>query len=167
MIIVVMGVCGCGKTTVGKNLANLLGAEFIEGDDFHPVLNTVKMTSGIALTDDDRWPWLDGITARAADLLNTSNEIVICCSALKRSYRDRLRGLDTQMKFVHLTGNRSLLQKRLAERQYHFMPPGLLDSQLAALEPPGEDEGPLIFDIADEPDELAKAIIHELFAERT
>jgi len=163
MIIVLMGVCGCGKSTIGKKLARLLDSAFIEGDDLHPVSNTEKMTAGIALTDDDRWPWLETIGQRAASLAATTDNVVISCSALKRSYRDRLRSSHNEMRFVYLAGSKPLLQTRMLERRQHFMPPGLLDSQLAILEPPGLDENPFTLDVADDPDKLASTIAEELF----
>lgn len=131
--VVVMGVSGCGKSTVGERLATYLGASFIEGDSLHSVQNVEKMRSGIPLTDADRWPWLEEIGARLASPAAT----VVSCSALKRAYRERLREVAWQpITFVFLQGTRALLATRLAERKGHYMPLSLLDSQLAILELP-------------------------------
>jgi len=134
--VVVMGVCGCGKSTVGERLASYLGARFIEGDSLHSVENVEKMRSGIPLTDADRWPWLDAVGRRLAD----EGAVVVSCSALKRAYRERLRVLAGRpITFVFLQGTRATLAARLSERSGHFMPSALLDSQFATLElPSGE-----------------------------
>lgn len=139
--IVVMGVSGCGKTTVAATVAQHLGAGFLEADKLHPAENIAKMSSGIPLTDIDRAPWLDEVGARIADGVREHGRIIAACSALRRSYRERLKqasGLD--LLFVLLEGSRETLQQRVEGRSSHFMPPALLDSQLATLEPPGEDE---------------------------
>ena len=156
MIVVVMGVCGCGKTTIGRKLAERLDAAFIEGDELHPVSNTDKMAAGIALDDADREPWLDAIAAKAAELLTCAPCIVVSCSALKRSYRDRLRMVDDDLKLVHLSGSKSLLQSRMNERRGHFMPAGLLDSQLATLQVPEADETAINLDVAEQPDAIVE-----------
>jgi gluconokinase len=160
MIIVVMGVCGCGKTTIGQKLAERLDAAFVEGDELHPASNKDKMAAGIPLDDDDREPWLDAIAAKAAELLSRAPCLVVSCSALKRSYRDRLRTAGQDLKLVYLTGSKSLLQARMNERRGHFMPPGLLDSQLATLQVPEADETAIRLDIAEPPD----AIVERAFA---
>lgn len=135
--VVVMGVSGCGKTTVGIALAERLGARFIEGDRLHPEANVAKMRAGIPLDDADRWPWLDAV----ASALANGGPIVVSCSALKRDYRDRLRTRSgVPLHFVHLAGDRASLAQRMAERPGHYMPVSLLDSQLATLEPPGAEE---------------------------
>ncbi len=139
--IVVMGVSGCGKSSVGIALAESLGARFIDGDDLHPEANKAKMGAGIPLDDSDRWPWLDLVGEALAP--NT----VIACSALKRVYRDRIRAAAPGTFFVHLDGSREILEKRLGDRTGHFMPATLLDSQLATLEPLGSDEAGLVIDI--------------------
>lgn len=156
MIVVVMGVCGCGKTTIGRKLAERLDAAFIEGDELHPVSNTDKMAAGIPLDDQDREPWLDAIAAQAAGLLSGAPCVVVSCSALKRSYRDRLRTADLNLKLVHLTGSKSLLQARMNERRGHFMPAGLLDSQLATLQVPKADETAIRLDISEQPDSIVE-----------
>lgn len=139
--LVIMGVAGCGKSSVGEGLAARLGLPYHDGDDLHPAANIEKMRAGIALTDADRWPWLD----RVAQDLATSAPLIIGCSALKRAYRDRIRaGAGGQVTFVHLTGTRDLIAARMAQRSGHHMPLTLLDSQFAALEPPGPDEALLV-----------------------
>ena len=131
--VIVMGVSGCGKTTVGMALAERLGARFIEGDRLHPETNVAKMAAGIPLVDADRWPWLDAVAAALA----SDAPVIASCSALKGAYRDRLRGgLNTPLHFLHLAGDRAILAQRMAERPGHYMPVSLLDSQLATLEPP-------------------------------
>ncbi|MBN2629988.1 MAG: gluconokinase [Rhodobacteraceae bacterium] len=135
--LVIMGVSGCGKSSVGLALSYRLGMAWCDGDDLHPTENVEKMRAGQPLTDADRWPWLDRVAAE----LRVRAPLIIGCSALKRGYRDRLRaGAGGPLQFVHLTGDRALIAARLAQRQDHFMPFALLDSQLAALEPPGPDE---------------------------
>lgn len=156
MIVVVMGVCGCGKTTIGRKLAVRLEAAFVEGDELHPASNKEKMSAGIPLDDADREPWLDAIAAKAAGLLTVAPCVVVSCSALKRSYRDRLRTADSDVKLVHLTGTRSLLQSRMNERRGHFMPAGLLDSQLTTLQVPEADEAAINLDIAGHPDAIVE-----------
>ena len=131
-----MGVSGSGKTTVGERLAAALGARFVDADDLHPAANVAKMTDGVPLTDDDRWPWLDAVAAELA-----GGRVVVACSALKRAYRDRLRAAAPDLTLVYLQVERDVLADRMEHRPGHFMPPALLDSQLATLEPPGADEG--------------------------
>ncbi|WP_454043387.1 gluconokinase [Cellulosimicrobium sp. Marseille-Q8652] len=148
--VVVMGVAGCGKSTVGSLLAARLGLRFVDADDLHPPANVTKMTAGTPLTDDDRLPWLD----RVADVMRAGADagtpVVVACSALRRPYRDALRrGGD--LAFVHLHGDRDLLAGRIAARADHFMPSTLLDSQLAALEPVADDETGLVVDVAQAP----------------
>ncbi len=159
MIVVVMGVCGCGKTTIGRMLAERLDAGFIEGDELHPVANKDKMAAGIALDDADREPWLDAIAAKTTQLLSQMPCVVVSCSALKRSYRDRLRAGGQNLQLVHLTGHKSVLQARMIERRGHFMPAGLLDSQLATLQVPGADETAITLDIAEQPDSIVEAAL--------
>jgi gluconokinase len=156
MIVVVMGVCGSGKTTVGRDLARAIGAAFIEGDDLHPPSNRAKMSSGHPLTDADRWPWLDAIAAEAGQLAAARRDVVVSCSALRRAYRDRLRAAGPGVRFIHLTGSHELLADRMAGRTGHFMPPGLLASQLATLENPDPDERAAVLDIATDPAALVQ-----------
>ncbi len=154
-ILVVMGVAGCGKTTVGEAIAAELGWRFQEGDALHPPANVAKMAGGTPLTDDDRWPWLATIADVMATWRATGQSGVVTCSALKRAYRDALRRGHTDVRILHLAGTRDLIAGRLASRRGHFMPPALLDSQYAALEPPGADEATLTLNIALPPEDLA------------
>ncbi len=144
--VVVMGVTSCGKTTVGEALATALHAEvFIEGDKLHPPANIAKMSAGIPLTDDDRWPWLTRI---GNELAGTGCKVA-SCSALKRAYRERITiAASRPVAFIFLSGSRELLAERIAARKGHFMPPSLLDSQLATLEIPAPDELAVTIDIA-------------------
>lgn len=136
--VIVMGVSGSGKTSVGEAVAARFGMPLLEGDQFHPKANIEKMSSGTPLTDDDRWPWLDAIAAAMRD---APGGVVVTCSALRRVYRDRLRdGAGRRVLFVFLDGSRDTIAARLAARRGHFMPASLLDSQLATLEPPGPGE---------------------------
>ncbi len=141
MVVVVMGVCGSGKTTVGRALAEALGVAFYDGDDFHSAANVAKMASGQALTDEDRWPWLDTIAAAMPGWAQAGGAVV-ACSALKRVYRDRLRaGLPGGVGFIWLDADAAVLRGRLGARPGHFMAAGMLDGQLATLEPPtGESD---------------------------
>jgi len=155
MVIVLMGVAGSGKTTVGRQLAADLGWSFADADGFHPPANVAKMSAGQPLDDTDRAPWLaairDYITARQA----RSESAVITCSALKERYRQAIVTDPAQVKLVHLHGSRALLWERISSRQNHFMKPAMLDSQLAALEPPA---GALTVDIGPPPAQIAAAI---------
>ena len=145
--IIVMGVSGCGKSSMGEALAKRLGLEFIEGDALHPAENVAKMSRGIPLTDDDRWPWLATVGRALASLPAGG---VASCSALKHAYRDVLRReAGSELVFVHLKGTRELLVERMNARKGHFMPATLLDSQLAALEAPGADENVIEVDCAE------------------
>jgi gluconokinase len=141
---VLMGVAGCGKSSVGEALALLLGVPYRDGDDLHPLANVEKMRAGIALGDADRWPWLELVgAALAADA-----PLIIGCSALRRRYRDRIRQAAAgPVVFIHLSGSRAVIEARMAARKGHFMPVSLLDSQFAALEPPEPDEDALSVDI--------------------
>ncbi|MFK0689273.1 gluconokinase [Mesorhizobium sp. IMUNJ 23033] len=147
-LIVVMGVSGCGKTSVGIDIAARLGFSFVEGDTLHPRGNVEKMSLGIPLSDDDRWPWLDLVGAALRLAHEEGSGLVVSCSALKKSYRDRLRhAAGGPVFFVFLQGSRSVLQARMADRRGHFFPPALLDSQLAALENPAGEELVVTVDI--------------------
>jgi carbohydrate kinase (thermoresistant glucokinase family) len=143
MRIVVMGVSGCGKSTVGKMLSEKLNAKFIDGDDLHPEENKAKMAAGISLNDEDRWPWLDKVGSALAN----DEKIVIACSALKRKYRERILHHAPDAIFIHLNGTREVLAERMNSRSNHFMPVTLLDSQLETLEPLEFDEPGLKIDI--------------------
>lgn len=144
MIAVVMGVSGVGKTTIGRALAQRLGWRFQEGDALHPPENIAKMRAGIPLDDTDRAPWLRAIAARIDEWRERGEAGIITCSALKRTYRDMIVGGRPEVRLVYLTAPPGLIAERLAGRRGHFMPSGLLASQLAALEPPGPDENALI-----------------------
>ncbi len=150
--IVVMGVSGSGKSTVGALLAARVRRPFVDGDDLHPPANKQKMAAGIPLDDANRAPWLDAIAAAIAGAPK-----VVACSALKRSYRDRLRVAAPNARFVYLAGTPKLLALRLSARTHEFMPPGLIDSQLAILQPPGCDENALALDIQLSPQALVDA----------
>lgn len=154
-LVVVMGVSGCGKSTVGRLLARRLGAEFLEGDDLHPPRNVERMAAGIALTDNDRLDWLREITVQLADASASRHALVVSCSALKRSYRNLLRAASSELAFVHLHADAALLTQRLCARTDHFMPASLLASQLQALEPPGADERAVTFEATLAPDQIA------------
>ncbi|MGL4198718.1 MAG: gluconokinase [Allorhizobium sp.] len=135
--LVIMGVAGCGKSTVGAALSEQLDIPYRDGDDLHSTEAVEKMRAGIPLTDDDRWPWLD----RIADALESDAPLIIGCSALRRVYRDRIRaGAGGEVTFVHLAGDRDLIASRMAARSGHYIPLSLLDSQFATLERPGPDE---------------------------
>ena len=156
---VVMGVCGCGKSTVGQQLAAALGVEFAEGDQFHPPDNVARMAAGTPLTDADRQGWLATLADKLAAAHRDGQGLVLSCSALKRSYRDVLRRGAPGLRFVHLTGNRELLSERMNHRPGHYMPASLLDSQLAILEPPGADENTRSFDVAQAPESIVAALM--------
>ena len=132
-----MGVCGCGKTTVGEALAQAIGCRFLDADDFHPAANVEKMASGVPLTDDDRWPWLDRIAGELAQILSKGEHAVLACSALKEAYRQRLKQAG-DVRIVYLKGDEATIGGRLAARQHKYMPPALLPSQFAALEEPSD-----------------------------
>ena len=155
--IVVMGVSGCGKSSVGQALAEALGARFIDGDDLHPEANKAKMAAGIPLNDEDRWPWLDLVAAALAE-----GNTVVACSALKRVYRERIGAGAPETQFVHLHGSRELLAQRMGARPNHFMPVSLLDSQLNTLELLGPDEPGHTYDIAAPVDQLVAAALADL-----
>lgn len=158
--VVVMGVTGAGKSTVGTLLAERLGVPFRDADDFHPPANIAKMSAGQPLTDDDRWPWLDAISAHLA--AHRGSGCVVTCSALKRAYRERLRAAAPELRFVHLHGEVGLVAARQAARQGHFMPASLVASQFATLEPPAPDEGAVTLDVAEAPAALVEAAVAAL-----
>lgn len=137
MILVLMGVCGCGKTTVGRALADTLDWPFYDADDFHPPANVAKMAAGQPLDDLDRWPWLDRIAAELARVLAAGGHAVLACSALKEAYRQRLQTAG-DVRIVYLQGDQATIAARLAEREHQYMPPTLLPSQFAALEEPAD-----------------------------
>lgn len=159
-VLVIMGVSGCGKSTVSGLLAGLLGWRSQEGDDLHPAANVRKMASGQALTDDDRWPWLQRVAEWIDTCAVAGTPGIITCSALKRSYRDVLRR--DNVVFVFLSGSRELIGQRLLARTDHYMPPSLLESQIATLEPPGPDEQVLRIDAGGDPHAAVTEIVEHL-----
>ncbi|MBN3791687.1 gluconokinase [Burkholderia sp. Ac-20353] len=140
MILIAMGVSGAGKSRIGEMLAERLSCSYTDGDAFHSAANKEKMHQGIPLTDDDRWPWLRTIRAAIEEKQRAGETAVFTCSSLKRSYRDVLRGNDTDVRFVYLKGSFAVLHERLQSRTGHFFDPSLLHSQLETLEEPGPDE---------------------------
>ena len=153
MQVVVMGVTGVGKSTVGARIADVIGARFVDADDFHPPANVDKMRVGIPLDDGDRAPWLAALNAFLTDAERQKRTIVLACSALKRAYRDRLRDGIADFRLIHLRGTHALIAERLSARKEHYMNPALLESQLAALEAPDDA---IDIDIGAEPETLAQ-----------
>ncbi len=157
---VIMGVAGSGKSTIGPLLARALDIEFVEGDDLHPPDNVRRMAAGIPLTDDNRRGWLIRVADRLRDAQRAKVGLVVSCSALKRTYRDLLRsGGAADLRLVYLAGSRDLLAERMAQRPRHFMPPALLDSQLATLEEPSADERAWVCDIRQAPDAIVADLV--------
>ncbi|MFO0841658.1 MAG: gluconokinase [Gemmataceae bacterium] len=160
MVVVLMGVSGSGKTTVGKVLAAKLGWAFVEGDDYHPPSNVEKMRAGTPLTDDDRRPWLAALRERVDQAIAAGEDIVLACSALKHSYQDYLERDDpTRIHYVYLHGTEELIKERLGGRKGHFMNPGLLHSQFETLEPPTDA---IRVEVAGSPDEVADEVRRKL-----
>jgi gluconokinase len=157
VIVILFGVSGTGKTTVGKLLARKRGWRFLEADDFHPAANVEKMRSGHPLTDEDRWPWLERLRREIERSLTAGENAVLACSALKRAYRDRLRVSD-EVKFVLLRGDYALVEKQLRSRHGHFMNAALLQSQFDDLEEPQPDEHAITVELGRTPEELVKEI---------
>ena len=164
VIVVVMGVSGCGKTVIGSALAAAVGARFAEGDRFHPPENISRMSAGMPLRDEDRWGWLDAIAAEISDAERNGENLIVACSALKRVYRDRLRLASRHLRFVYLEIDRAMAAARVAARKGHFMPATLTDSQFADLEPPSAAENPIKLDGTATPADLVRQAVSELFA---
>ena len=164
MIVVVMGVAGAGKSTVGQALAAALGAEFVEGDSYHPAANVEKMRAGAALCDADRWPWLNLLARALADWQGQGRDVVLACSALKEAYRAVLAAHRGGIHFVHLEGSEELIRARLDARSRHYMPATLLASQFASLEPPAAGEFAFGVDTSATPGEIVKEILARLKA---
>ena len=158
-VVIVMGVSGSGKSTIGSLLAGRLQWEFEDGDWFHPAANVEKMHKGIPLNDEDRGPWLRSIAAWIDKTRNEGGHGVIACSVLRRRYRDVLIGDRTDVRLVYLKGNEELIARRIATRHEHFMPPSLLHSQFAALEEPVADENPITISIEPRPGEIVAQIL--------
>jgi carbohydrate kinase (thermoresistant glucokinase family) len=160
--IVVMGVSGSGKSTVGQALADALGRTFVDGDGLHSAENRAKMASGVPLTDDDRWPWLDAVGGVLASYDDQGKHPIVACSALRRAYRDRLRSVAPGTVFVHLHGSPALLTSRVGPRKHEYMPASLLASQLDTLEPLAPDERGVVVDISPPPGEVTAAALEAL-----
>ncbi len=157
---VIMGVSGSGKSSVGEALSARIGAPFIDGDSLHPQENIARMAAGIPLDDEDRWPWLDRV---GKTLHETEGPVILGCSALKRRYRDRIReAAGAPVTFIYLKGSRALIAERMLHRTGHFMPPTLLDSQFAALEPPSPNERFIAVDIDQPLDRIVDTILSAL-----
>lgn len=162
VVVVLMGVSGCGKSTIGSGLSQALGWPFRDADSFHPPANIEKMSRGVPLDDADRWPWLAAI-AQWIDTRNAAGAAgIVSCSALKRAYRERIVGAREGVRLVYLKGDMRLIAERLAERKGHFMPTALLQSQFDALEEPSAGERHLVVDIAAPPRDVVAAIIARL-----
>ncbi|MFZ1430218.1 MAG: gluconokinase [Geminicoccaceae bacterium] len=160
--LVVMGVSGCGKSTVAEGLAAALGWPFDEGDRFHPQTSIDKMAAGVPLTDEDRWPWLRILADRIAAREREGRPSILSCSSLRRAYRDVLRSGAPRVRFLHLHGDRAVLAERLGARTDHFFPADLLDSQFAALETLGPDEDGVVVDVALGPAEQVREGLRRL-----
>jgi len=160
--LVVMGVSGSGKSTIGDRLAQRLGWTYEDGDRFHPASNVAKMSAGQPLTDEDRWPWLRAIADEIERICGAGEHAVIACSALKRAYRDILVHGRSDVRIVYLDGTQDLIASRLALRKDHFMPPGLLASQFKTLEPPDASENPVTVSIDGSVETIVDDIVRQL-----
>ena len=161
-IYVVMGVSGCGKSTVGVQLAAALGVRFLEGDSLHPVRNVARMAAGFALDDEDREGWLQALAERIRQARIAGKGLVLSCSALKRSYRDILREGAPDLRFLYLYGDHELLKARMAARIGHYMPMSLLASQLSTLEAPDNNENAQHFDVVRPPEDIVSSVVSAL-----
>ena len=146
-LVVVMGVSGSGKTTIGTLVAHELGVQFIDGDSLHPLENVQKMAAGTPLDDDDRWPWLESVGRTLHEHGERREGLVVACSALKRAYRERIRSQAPSALFLHLDGTLEVLTRRIEGRSGHFMPAALLESQIETLEPLAQEEGGYVLNI--------------------
>jgi gluconokinase len=162
--IIVMGVSGSGKSTIGALLAERLGWPFADADGFHPAANVAKMAAGQPLTDADRWPWLDAIAAHIGASRTAGQPVVVACSALRRAYRERLRAGHGDLIFLHLSGAPAVIAERQAARQGHFMPPSLMASQFATLEDPAAEADAVIVSVSASPHEVVAAALEQLAA---
>jgi len=163
LAVVVMGVCGTGKSTIGSAIARKLEMPYLDSDDFHPPANIAKLSSGIALTDADRKPWIDRLRGLLESHLASGAGVVMACSALRQEYREWLQPADGELRFIFLHGDRALLQERMQARPDHFMPITLLDSQLATLEVPSPADA-LWCNVKDTPDTIVAQSLHYLEA---
>ena len=161
-VAVLMGVSGSGKTTIAEGVSRQLGWPLLEGDKFHPPANVEKMSHGIPLTDEDRWPWLHAIADTIDAVRGAGGSAVVACSALKRAYRDVLIGDRPDVVLVYLQGDKDLIAGRMAARKGHYMPVSLLDSQFATLEEPGPDEHPITVSIAPPPAAIIDEVVRRL-----
>ncbi|MCX7370134.1 MAG: gluconokinase [Alphaproteobacteria bacterium] len=162
--IIVMGVSGSGKSTIGALLAEALGWPFADADGFHPAANVAKMAAGRPLTDEDRWPWLDAIAAHIGASRTAGQPVVVACSALRRAYRERLRAGHGDLIFLHLAGAPEVIATRQAARQGHFMPPSLMASQFATLEDPAAEADAVTVSVSASPHEVVAAALEQLAA---
>lgn len=162
MIIVLMGVAGSGKTTIGGLLSRRLGWTFFDADDFHPEANVAKMAAGVGLEDEDRWPWLERVRDKIKGEIGAARPAVFACSALKRSYREFLVSAHPEVKLVYLRGEASVIAARIAARSGHFMKEKMLASQLAALEEPSDCA---VVDVSASPEEIVEKILRHLSPE--
>ena len=162
--IIVMGVSGSGKSTIGALLAEALGWPFADADGFHPAANVAKMAAGQPLTDEDRWPWLDAIAAQIGASRTAEQPVVVACSALRRAYRERLRAGHGDLIFLHLAGAPEVIAARQAARQGHFMPPSLMASQFATLEDPAAEADAVTVSVSASPHEVVAAALEQLAA---
>jgi carbohydrate kinase (thermoresistant glucokinase family) len=160
--LIVMGVSGSGKSTIGEALGARLGWRYEDGDSFHPPANVAKMSAGHPLTDEDRWPWLKAIAAEIERCRQAGEHVIIACSALKKAYRDILVHGRDDIRMVFLNGSHDLVADRLGQRAGHFMPPGLLDSQFATLEPPSAAERPITVSIEAPVEVIVDRILQQL-----
>jgi gluconokinase len=163
-VIVLMGVSGCGKSTIGQRLSKKLSWPFRDADSFHPEANIAKMSRGAPLEDEDRWPWLGAIAQWIDERRGAGAPAIVSCSALRRAYRERIIGARSGVDLVYLKGTVQLIGERLRRRKGHFMPPSLLQSQFAALEEPQRDERPIIVSVAMPPPRVVAAILEALQA---
>jgi len=162
--IIVMGVSGSGKSTIGALLAGALGWPFADADGFHPAANIAKMAAGQPLTDEDRWPWLDAIAAQVGASRTAEQPVVVACSALRRAYRERLRAGHSDLIFLHLAGAPEVIATRQAARQGHFMPPSLMASQFATLEDPAAEADAVMVSVSASPHEVVATALEQLAA---